>query len=50
MPRFTVINKLDVPVKIMQPTGFGKDSLTLCLAAQHLNLYHLPDVYSDRLG
>ena len=48
MPRFTVINKLDVCVKIMQPTGFGGDSITLPLTAQHLNLYHLPDIYADR--
>ena len=48
MPRFTVINKLDVGVKIMQPTGFGGDSITLPLTAKHLSLYHLPDVYADR--
>jgi SHR-binding domain of vacuolar-sorting associated protein 13 len=48
MPRFTVVNKLDVGVKIMQPTGFGRESVTLHLSPQHLCLYHLPDVYADR--
>ena len=48
MPRFTVINKLDVGVKIIQPTGFGGESIVLHLPSDHLCLYHLPDVYSDR--
>ena len=48
MPRFTLINKLDVSVRIMQPTGFGGDCITRPLAAQHLSLFHLPDIYADR--
>ena len=48
VPRFIIINKLDVGVKLMQPSGFGRESSTLHLPSQRLCAYHLPDVYSDR--
>lgn len=48
VPRFIIINKLDVGVKLMQPSGFGRESSTLHLPPQRLCAYHLPDVYSDR--
>jgi SHR-binding domain of vacuolar-sorting associated protein 13 len=48
VPRFIIINKLDAGVKMMQPSGFGRESSTLHLPSQRLCAYHLPDVYSDR--
>lgn len=48
VPRFIIINKLDVGVKVMQPSGFGRESSTLHLPSQRLCAYHLPNVYSDR--
>lgn len=48
MPRFTVINKLTSNIKLMQPTGFGGESLSVALSARNICLYHLPDVYADR--
>jgi hypothetical protein len=48
MPRFTVVNKLASNIKLMQPTGFGGESLSVPLSARNICLYHLPDVYADR--
>lgn len=48
MPRFAVINKLEVPVRMQQPTGFAGRRLEVPVSADHVRPFHLPDCNGDR--
>lgn len=49
LPRFTVVNRLPMNLKIVQPNGLGDESSDVDVLAGHLRPYHLPGMYGERI-
>jgi hypothetical protein len=47
-PRFVVVNKLDMPIKIIQVNGFLFEKIPIGVPAHHLRPFHLPAVFGER--
>ena len=48
MPKFVLINKLDVSIKLQQSTGFTGERTEMEIQAGTLCPFHLPSVFSER--
>lgn len=48
LPRFSIVNKLPVNLKILQPTGFAGEAADLDVSAERVRPYHLPAMFGER--
>jgi hypothetical protein len=48
LPRFSIVNKLPVSLKILQPTGFAGEAAELDVSAEKVRPYHLPAMFGER--
>jgi hypothetical protein len=48
MPRFIIVNNLNINMKVIQPTLFGGDGKEDYVSADCLRPFHLPDIEGDR--
>lgn len=48
LPRFSIVNKLPVNLKILQPTGFAGEAAELDVSAERVRPYHLPAMFGER--
>lgn len=48
LPRFSIVNKLPVTLKILQPTGFAGEAAELDVGAERVRPYHLPAMFGER--
>lgn len=47
-PRFVVVNKLDLDLKIIQVNGFLFEKIPITIASKHLRPFHLPAAFGER--
>ena len=48
LPRFSIVNKLPVALKILQPTGFAGQAAEVEISAEKVRPYHLPAMFGER--
>jgi hypothetical protein len=48
LPRFSVVNKLPVSLKALQPTGFSGQASETEISAEKVRPYHLPAMFGER--
>lgn len=48
LPKFTVVNKLDAPLRVLQPIGLAGDTKEIEVSAHHMRPYHLPASFAER--
>ena len=49
LPRFSVVNKLPISLKVLQPTGFAGEAAEVEVSAERVRPYHLPAMFGERL-
>jgi hypothetical protein len=48
LPRYSIVNKLPISLKILQPTGFAGEAAELDISAEKVRPYHLPAMFGER--
>lgn len=48
MPRFVIMNRLEMNIKLLQPTGFVGELCEMDVKARHFRPFHLPALFGER--